>query len=878
MKKLFLLDASGFLFRSYFAIQNMTNAEGKSTNALFGFVRSFLKLVKDFEPEYLAAIFDGPDNAKSRTALYAHYKANRVTAPPDLGYQMVWAREFCDLAGIPKLDIAGVEADDTLGSVALWAAKEGAHVYLASSDKDLCQCVTENISILHTQKDNLLWGPKEVEENFHVTPSQIRDYLAIVGDSSDNVPGIPGFGPKTAADLLRQFGTLEEIYAHANELPDKKRDTLLQNRELAFLSKDLVTLHLEVPFPKEENFFKLKKPEEGALKNFYLHKNFHAFIREGDKKSHVVESVEYTLVDTEEDLLKLVTLLEKQKEICIDTETTDIHPLLAKLVGIGLGFEEKKSFYLPINGKLGREKILSALKPLLESPKIGFYGHNIKYDYHVLQNYQITIANISFDTIIASYVLEAQGRQHNLDALSLEHFGKVKIPISQLIGKGKNQISMWEVAIEEVKEYCCEDVDYTCRLKNLLDKQIKERGLEKVFFGMELPLVKVLAQMERIGIFIDIPYLKTLSNEVQLDITRVEEAIFSLAGEEFNLNSPKQLSNILFEKLGIKPLKKTTTGFSTNADVLETLRFDYPIVEHILEYRQLEKMRSTYIDALPEQVNPKTHRIHCTFNQSVAATGRLSSQEPNLQNIPIRSPLGKKIRAAFKPEKSDFSYLSADYSQIELRLVAHLSEDPTLLSAFQQGEDIHRHTAAKIFDIPIEQVTDEMRSGAKAVNFGIIYGQGEHGLSQQLGISRKEAGDFIKRYFERYTKVKGYVEESIEKARKTGVATTMGGRVRAIPEINSKNQMLKNAAERLAINTPLQGSAADLIKLAMLEVAKRVNPSYMILQIHDELLFEIPDEEVDTITPLVQEAMQTIWQLKVPLVVDVKVGKNWAKC
>jgi len=587
-------------------------------------------------------------------------------------------------------------------------------------------------------------------------------------------------------------------------------------------------------------------------------------------------------VDDESSLKKLVDQLSKAKEVCFDTETTGIHPITAELVGIGFSIEPKEAWYVPCNGKLGREKVIEILKPLFENPKVGFFAHNAKYDIHILLNYGIQLANLSFDTILASYVLNAHERQHSLDSLALSRFGKVKTPITDLIGKGKKEISMWDVPIPLVSDYCCEDVDYTARLKLELERELKERGLESVLFDIELPLLHVLVKMERKGIFLDLPYLKKLSKEVEKKIKVSREEIFSMSGEEFNLNSPKQLSEILFEKLEIPPIKKTTTGYSTSADVLEKLRLDYPIVDHILEYRQLEKLRSTYIDNLPHQVNPKTGRIHCTFNQSMTATGRLSSQDPNLQNIPVRTELGRKIRGAFRPDADNASYLAADYSQIELRLMAHFSEDPALMDAFQHGEDIHRHTASRVFDVPIKEVTSEMRRRAKAVNFGIMYGQGPYGLSQQLGIPQKEAKEFIERYFKLYSRVHKFVESCIKKCEKNGKAVTMTGRERAIPEITNKNPMLRAAAERLAVNTPLQGSQADLIKIAMLKIdalfEEKKLPSMMILQIHDELVFEVPDDRIEEVGSIVKKTMEEIWELKVPLVVDVKVGKNWEQC
>ncbi len=868
----------------------MTNSKGESTNALFGFIRSVLKLFKDFHPEHIVAVFDGPQNAAPRKAIYAAYKAHRAVMPPDLRYQIDWAKKFCELMGIPHLDIPLVEADDTMGSVALWAAHQVAQAYLCTSDKDMCQLVGNHISILNTHKENLILDAKKVEEEWGVPPQQMIDLLAIVGDTSDNVPGLSGFGPKTAATLLKKYGSLEGLLGHPDDFPEKKKEIIVREADQVRISKKLVTIDTAVEFPKDPLFFHLQVPHLDRLKEFYKEMNFNSLLRELESERpqtspefpKTAEEVSYHLVDDEASFQKLLDLLSKQKEICFDTETTDIRPLNAELVGIGFCVEEKKAYYVPTNGQLGLKHVLERLKPLFENPKIGFFGHNVKYDLHVLGNYKIHIASLTFDTILASYILNAQQRQHSLDYLSLEYFGKVKISISDLIGKGKNTLNMRDVPLGKICEYGCEDADYTFRLKQLLEAKLKERNLLPLLLKMELPLLSVLAKMERHGIFVDVPYLQEMSKELVLHIGQLEKEIHELAGESFNLNSPKQLSEILFQKLGIKPPKKTATGHSTNAEVLEGLQSQYPIAGKLLEYRTLEKLRSTYVDTLPQEVNPTTHRIHCNFNQSVAATGRLSSQDPNLQNIPVRTEIGRKIRRAFKPQKPNWSYLAADYSQIELRLLAHLSEDPNLIAAFERGEDIHKHTAASIFHVPLDQVTKEQRYAAKAVNFGVVYGQQAFGLAQELGVDVKEAGLFIDMYFKQYKRVKEYIEECKESARQTGKAVTMTGRERAIPEILSKNGMLRLAAERLAINAPLQGSAADLIKLAMLkadeQLQKQEMQSYMILQIHDELLFEIPDIEQIAMQPLVRRTMEGVWKLKVPLVVDMTIAKNWEEC
>lgn len=862
----------------------MTNAKGESTNALFGFIRSVLKLIKDFSPTHLVAVWDGPSNIQKREAIYAHYKAHRKAMPPDLLYQIHWALEFCDYMGIPKLIVPGVEADDTMGSVAVWAAQHGVQSFLCTSDKDLCQLVNDKISILNTHKENLLLGPKEVEDQFGVPPHLMVDFLAITGDASDNIPGVAGFGPKTAVELLKQSGSLENLLKFPEKIENKKKqDILIKEGPKALLSQQLVRIDTDVDFPKDPSFFHLKKPQTEFLKKFYADMNFNSLIKELDEENPAEkEKTEYILIEDETTLQKVLKELAKYPEICIDTETTSINPQKAELVGIGLGVNPKQAYYIPLNGKLTENIVLSHIKPFIEQKHSGFFGHNIKYDYQILLNYGIKIGRISFDTILASYLLNAGSRQHSLDTLSLEIFGKIKIPTENLIGKGKKQITMKEVPLEKICEYCCEDVDYTIRLKENLEKKIQQRHLTALLQDLEIPLIPVLATMERHGIYLDVPCLHTLGKHIAQEIHRLEHHIYKLAGAEFNLNSPKQLSEILFTKMGIKPPKKTATGHSTSAEVLEFLQKDYPIAKEILEYRTLEKLRSTYIDILPLEVNPNTHRIHPTFSQSVAATGRLSCQDPNLQNIPIRTEVGKMIREAFRPQKEGWCFLAADYSQIELRLLAHFSEDPELIQAFKNNEDIHRATAANIFNVPLEKVTTEQRYQAKAVNFGVIYGQQAYGLSQELNIDIKEAASFIEKYFEKYPQVKFYIETCKEIARKTGKASTYKGRERIIPEIHSKNIQIRNAAERLAINTPLQGSAADLIKCAMLAIDSRLRETnkkaFMILQIHDELIFEVPNEEVEEIKKIVRQEMENVFSLKIPLIVDITIGKNWKEC
>jgi len=882
-KKLYVLDVSGFIFRAYFALPPMTSPSGEPTQALYGFIRSVFKLFKDFSPDHVVAVFDGPDNKKSRTDIYQDYKANRTQVYEDLPGQIARAKEFCTLCGIAQLEIDGVEADDTMGSVAKWAKKQAEAIYLCTSDKDLCQLVDDNVFVLNPWKDNLILDAEKVQEVYGVAPEKIIDLLAMMGDSSDNIPGLPGIGPKTATKLLNEFGSLDTLLAHPEKLKGKKREIFENEHEKARMSKQLATIHTEVDFTHSPTLFSLEEQDGAGLKQFYITMGFTTLLKELEKNlpENAKEQVEYHLVESMEGLDDLITLLQSHREIGFDTETTELNFMRAMPVGIGFAVAPGSAYYVPLNGALHPDDVLGKLKPLFEDESHAFFAHNLKYDLHVLNNVGIEVKNLGFDTILASYLLNSGSRRHSLDYLALTLYGKVKTPIKELIGSGKKEISMQDVAIEKVSNYCCEDVDYTVRLKQEFSPKLKEEELEKLF-GVELALLPILKKMERAGVCVDANYLQKLSEEVSLDLQGLQETIYEMAGETFNLNSPKQLSAILFEKLELPPPKKKGAHLSTSADVLQYLAQEHPIAKEILSYRSLEKLRSTYLDALGKTINEKTGRIHPNFIQFGTATGRLACQDPNLQNIPVRGALGKRIRQAFSPSKPDWSYLSFDYSQIELRLLAHLSEDPALITAFNQGEDIHTYTASLMFNQPLEQVSSVERHQAKAINFGIIYGQGAYGLSKELDIEMSRASEFIKAYFERYPGVQSYIDSSVKFTKSHEYAQTMFGRKRKLPEINSSNQQVKRAAERLAVNTPLQGSAADLIKLAMIDIdkilEKRKLKGFLVLQIHDELIFEAPDSEISELIEVAKEALENVAQLRVPLVVDVNIGKNWGEC
>ncbi len=884
MDKIFIIDAVNYLFRSYYAIGPMTNKEGISTSALYGFIRSVKKLINDFSPKYMVCVFDGPDSRSSRQKFFSDYKMHRKRAPEDLYPQFEMAFDYCMLAGIPALCIPQVEADDTMASIAVWSKKKNFETYLCTSDKDLMQMVDDKTFVLNAHKNNEIFDEKKVEQMFGIEPKQMLDYLAIVGDKSDNIPGIEGFGPKTATTLLRQFNTLDEIFDNLENIAsEKKKEILVKKKDEAYLSKKLATLHVNVDIPKDKDFYLLRECDEDKLKEFYKKMNFLSLLKDfPEQKKKEKQNVDYRLINDEEELNDLIEKLKDEKEIVIDTETSELNFMLADLIGVGLCIKQMQAYYIPLNGNIDRNLVLSKLKELIENENISFVGHNLKYDYHIFLNCGLEIKNISFDTLLASYLINPQNRRHSLDVLTLEKFNVTKTQIKDLVGTKKNQLSMKDVALDKIANYCAEDVDYTFRIKQIFEKEIKDSNLENVLYDIELPLLKVLAKMERKGIFVDKNMLSSMSLEIQKKLKLIEGEIFSEAGKKFNINSPKQLSEVLYVDLAITPPKKKGSAFATSADVLEKLKGKSPIIDHILNFREYQKLLSTYVDAIPKQINPKTNRVHTTFLQSTTATGRLASKDPNLQNIPIRSEDSKKIREGFRPERKDWVYLSSDYSQIELKFLAHFSEDPNLLKAFNNGEDIHAFTASLIYCVPIDEVTKKMRYNAKAVNFGLIYGQSAFGLSEQIGITPKEAKVFIDTYFERYPKVLKYLQNCKKLVYEKKIAYTITGRQRPIIEIDNKNPFIRAAAERLAINTPIQGSAADLIKIAMIEIDKEITKrnlkGYMILQIHDELLFELPQDEIQIFKTLVKDKMENVFDLKVPLTVDIAIGKNLAEC
>ncbi|MDZ7331713.1 MAG: DNA polymerase I [candidate division KSB1 bacterium] len=898
-KKLFLIDGSALAYRSYFAfVKNpLINSRGENTSAIFGFLNSLLKIMDEHQPEYLAAVFDTPEPT-FRHKIYPEYKATRQKMPDEMSEQLPRIRQVLEALRVPIIEVPGLEADDVMGSLATKAAQLGFETYLVTADKDFYQLVSPNIKVYdpgRAGKESEVLDEAGVVRKIGLPPSKIVDYLSLMGDSSDNVPGVEGIGPKTAFELLQQFDSLDQIYQNLDKIDrESLRNKLEQSRELAFLSRQLVTLNTQASL--EIDFEKLRRSEPDRGRTFQLLKEleFNSLLDRFTVSEKTAE-VNYMTITTQQQLEQLIEQLRSCSQFTFDLETTDVDPMKAEIVGLSFCWKEGEAYYIPtVSAKTEKsadlfsaekfkgmplQSVLSQLAPIFQDEAIKKSGQNVKYDLLVLSRAGIEVRGVDFDTMIASYVVNPSLRQHNLDALALTYFNYQKIPTKDLIGAGKKQITMAEVPIEEVSRYACEDADYTQRLRLVLEPMLIKYDLKKLFDEVEMPLVHVLMEMERAGVSLDVPLLEKMSRELSQRLDELIENIYQLAGQRFNINSTKQLADILFKKLGLPVKKKTKTGPSTDVDVLEELAKEHQLPRELLEYRQLSKLKSTYVDALPRLINPETGRVHTSYNQTVAATGRLSSSDPNLQNIPIRTEIGRKIREAFIPADDRHVILDADYSQIELRIMAHLSQDPMLIKAFQEGKDIHRETAALVFKVAPEEVTEEMRRRAKEVNFGIMYGMGAYGLASRLEIPQEEAEMFIINYFASYPKIQEFMMQTQEFARKNGYVTTLLNRRRYLPDIHSDNRRVREFAERNAINTPIQGTAADLIKVAMINIYRRMKAerlgAKMIMQVHDELVFEVPIDEVDQMKSLVREEMEGAIELSVPIKVDIGVGKNW---
>lgn len=883
-KRLFLIDGNAYIHRAFHALPPLTTSRGEMVNAVYGFIRMMLKILKKESPDYVAVCFDYPAPT-FRHKEYKEYKATRKRAPDELRSQIPLAHEIVKALNLALFEKEGYEADDLLATLSERAKKGGIETIIVTGDKDALQLVDKSISVLNEPK-GILYDEKEVKKKLSIAPQQIIDFMALMGDQSDNVPGVRGIGPKTATQLIQRFGSIENLYQHLDEIKGKLKERLLDSREEAFLSKRLVILEKNVPLKFEISHCRIKPPKREELLGLLHRLEFRSLIAElvitkEEKK------VKYFTILSKGDFEKLLKELRETPLVSIDLETTGKDPMVASLVGIALSLKPLSAYYLPLTHsylgapkQLDKEYVLKELKPILENERIKKYGQNIKYEILLLKREGIDLKGIHFDTMVASYLLNPGKLNHNLSDIAIEYLSHKMTPISALIGKGKKEITMDEVEIERVTPYACADAEIVLRLAEIMEPRLKEKGLEKLFHKVEMPLVKVLAEMEASGVLIDKEYLGSLSKEFARELAELERKIYSLAGEKFNINSPKQLSYILFEKLKLPVIEKIKTGYSTKEGVLRELVPSHELPGLLIKYRELAKLKSTYIDALPLLINPQTGRVHTSFNQTVTATGRLSSSEPNLQNIPIRTELGRKIRKAFIPQKG-YLLLSADYSQIDLRVLAHISKDESLRNAFFKGEDVHSRTACEIFGVTKEEVTPELRRIAKTVNFGLSYGMSPFGLSKDLGISLEEAENYITKYFERYKGVKEYIEKIIEEAREKGYVTTLLKRRRYILEINSPDPRLRNFAQRVAINTPIQGTSADIIKVAMLRISERIKreglKSRMIIQIHDELLFEVPKDEVEKVSKLAKEIMESSIELEVPIKVDIKTGKNWAQ-
>jgi DNA polymerase-1 len=896
-KTLFLIDGSALAYRSYFAfIRNpLINSKGENTSVSFGFTNSLWSIISRYDLTHIAVVFD-TKAPTHRHKVYKEYKSTRAKMPEDMADQLPRLHEVVEAMNIPIIEKDGVEADDVIGTLAIMAARENYDVLIVTPDKDFNQLVNKKIKIYKPQKagaDLEIIDEDGVVEKMGVPPEKVIDLMGLMGDASDNIPGIPGVGPKTALKLMDEFGSLENVLENADKIKAKGvREKVSNNKDNALLSKQLVTILTDVELDFKPSDLIRKEHDVAKLKALFKEMEFGRFLKDITQDGEAAEpeekkeaaKVEYKMLTRLTELNEIVAEAMKRKDVTIDTETTALSTIDCDLVGISLCLDEFSGWYIPvghndIDVNLPLDKVLATLKPLLEDEKIKKTGQNLKYDYQVFANYDIHLAGIEFDTMIAAYLINPSARQYNLGRLALEQLQYEMQPITDLIGTGKKQRSFATVPVNLATFYAVEDVDIALRVRNKLEPLIKSAGLEKLYHEIELPLVEVLAEMESAGVKVDSKFLKVLSDEMQIDIEEIVQEIYDYAGYEFNINSTRQLQEVLFEKLGLKPGKKTEkkTGYSTNQQTLEELSKEHPLPGIILDYRQLTKLKNTYIDAIPLLINKRTGRVHTSFNQTVAATGRLSSSDPNLQNIPIRTEKGAKIRKAFVPRDENHVLLAADYSQVELRIMAHVSGDEKMIQAFINDEDIHSRTASEVYGVPLEDVTPDMRRMAKTANFAVIYGVTAYGLSMQSAMTVGESKQFIDTYFARYPGIKKYMEDIVESAGKDGYVTTLYGRRRYIPEINSRNRTVRQFAERTAINTPIQGTAADMIKVAMIEIHRKIKgmKSKMILQVHDELVFDVHKDELDEMKEIVKSVMESSVKLDVPIKADMGIGDNW---
>ena len=889
---LVLVDGSSYLFRAYHAMPNLSNSAGEPTGAVYGVINMIRKLLKDYDPQRIAVVFDakGPT---FRNELYAEYKANRPPMPEDLAAQIPAVHAIVEAMGLPLLVIDGVEADDVIGTLARQATERGMDVVISTGDKDMAQLVDDHVTLVNTMTDTVS-DRQAVIDKFGVPPERITDYLALIGDTVDNVPGVAKVGPKTAARWLQQYGSLENLIAHADEIRGKVGENLRASLEQLPLSKELVTIRTDVELPVTLDDLQRREPDREKLIELFRRYEFKSWLadlldsRDGDgEAAAAMAEARYSAIHDMAELEAWLARLREAELFAFDLETTSLDYMAAEIVGCSFAVQPGEAAYVPLAhadadapAQLARDAVLEKLRPLLSDPQQAKVGQHSKYDMNVLASYGIALRGVEYDTMLESYVLDPSGSRHDMDTLALKYLGYKTVHYEEIAGKGAKQKSFDQIPVAEAAPYAAEDADITLRLHRALWPRLAEiPALTKVFREIEMPLVPVLSRMERRGVLLDVARLEQQSRAFAARLKELEEQAWLLAGEEFNLGSPKQLQAILFGKLGLPVLAKTPKGQPSTAEsVLQELAAGYELPRIILEHRSLAKLKSTYTDKLPRQVNPRTGRVHTSYHQAVTATGRLSSSDPNLQNIPVRSEEGRRIRQAFiAPE--GYRLLAADYSQIELRIMAHLSGDEGLLAAFAAGEDIHRTTAAEVFGVPPEQVTADMRRSAKAINFGLIYGMSAFGLARQLDVDRPTAQQYIDRYFARYPGVKAFMERTREQAREQGYVETVFGRRLYIQDIRSANTARRQYAERTAINAPMQGTAADIIKRAMIGVdawiERERQPVNMIMQVHDELVFEVAAEAVDSAHDRIREIMIAAADLRVPLEVDIGVGDNW---
>ncbi len=908
-ERLFLLDGTALAYRSYFAfIRNpLINSKGVNTSGVFGFTNLLMKILREEKPDYIACVFDTAAPT-FRHKQFPEYKATRQKMPDELADQLPVIRNMVEAFRIPVIEMEGYEADDVIGTLAKQAEERRIDTYMVTGDKDFMQLVSDRVKMYMlggrgSSTDVNIVGPDGVTEKLGVPPEKVIDLLGLMGDSSDNVPGVPGVGPKTALELINTFGSMEDVLKRVDDVQRQKvRENLMTYKDQALLSKELVTIHLDVPLKVSVSDLKAEEMDREKVVALFQELEFRRLLEglPGLMETPVeAPSRDYQTILSVSEFESFIRALKAVPMFAVDLETTSLDPLSAEIVGFSFSWKEGEATYIPVlcpqqdkSGDLFKASggntlsfILSALKPILEDPKIRKCGQNIKYDMRVLRHQGVELQGVDFDSMVAAYLINPSARQFGIDALAMEYLRLKKIPTKELIGTGRKLIGMDQVDLDRVAEYACEDADVAFRLRCILEPKLKESAMERLFQDVEMPLVHVLLEMEENGVALNRELLTDMSKEMETDLQQQIEAIYEMAGETFNINSTQQLGKILFEKLkvhellGIRRPRRTKTGsYATDVRVLENLSA-HPLPKKLLDYRQLMKLKSTYVDALPKLIHPKTGRVHASFNQTVAATGRLSTSDPNLQNIPIRTELGREIRKAFVAGQKGWVILSADYSQIELRIMAHLSGDETLLESFRKGEDVHRRTASEIFSIPEEQVTEDHRRQAKTINFGIMYGMGEFGLARRLEISNEEARHFITAYFARYPKVNEFIARTIGQAHEQGYVTTLLNRRRYLPELQSDNRNIRDFGERTAINTPIQGTAADLIKVAMIRIAHRLRKkewkAKMILQIHDELLFEVPSDDADRLSEMVRQEMEGAIELTVPIKVDIGMGKSW---